>query len=40
MASKTIQLHVQKYIWDIPATQTLDTHIQGDAIKEMEDDTN
>ena len=37
MASK-IQLYVQKYIWDIPATQTLDTCIQGDAIKVMEDD--
>lgn len=40
MASKKIQLDVQNYIWDIPAMQTLDTHIQGDAIKEMEDDMN
>lgn len=40
MASKKIQLDVQNYIWDIPATQTLDTHVQGDAIKKMEDNMN
>lgn len=40
MASKKIQLHVQNCTWNIPAAQTLDTHIQGDAIKEWEDHTN
>ena len=40
IASKKLQLRVQKYTWDTPATQTLGPHIQGDGSNEMEDDVN